>query len=316
MASVYTKTGDSGETSLYGGTRVSKCSDRVNAYGAVDELNAVLGIAKNSNIERTYKDLLELVQEKLFVIGGELASDENGLKKLTHRIEVKDVAFMESVIDEINRQLPANTQFIKPGESAEAGILHFARTVTRRAEREVIASCESYDLNPCIMQYLNRLSDLLFVLSKVVSEKAEAIVSTKNYEGALSLNRAEKIINRCKEASIEKNIPVVIAIVDKAGHLLHFSRMEDALLGSIDIAVNKAYTSALFKLPTDRLASLSTPDKALYGIQQTNQNRVVIFGGGYPLIIDGKIVGAIGVSGGSVEEDQYIALAGLKILEE
>lgn len=312
MATVYTKTGDSGETSLYGGSRVSKCSNRVNAYGAVDELNAVLGIVKNSMLPQVYKELIDLIQEKLFVIGGELASDENGIKKLSHLIGGEDVVFMESVIDEIERQLSPNTQFIKPGENFESGILHFARTVTRRAEREVVASCDAYELNPSIVQYLNRLSDLLFVLSKVVSEGQMITPAPVT----LTLEIAEKIINKCKSASKEKNIPVVIAIVDAAGHLLHFSRMEEALLGSIDIAINKAYTSAAFKVSTDQLADLSTPDKSLYGIQQTNQNRVVIFGGGYPLIGGGKIIGAIGVSGGSVEEDQYIAQAGLKILEE
>ncbi len=312
MASVYTKTGDAGETSLYGGTRISKCSERVNAYGAVDEVNAVLGIVKNSAIDPVYKDLIDWIQEKLFVIGGELASDEHGLKQLTQKIGEQDVAFLEKVIDEIARQLSPNQQFIKPGETMASGLLHFARTVVRRAEREVISSCNRQEMNPCIVQYLNRLSDCLFTLSKVPVKNG--IVEKESWEMTLVL--AEEMARRCKRASKEVGVPVVIAIVDEAGQLIHFSRMEEALLGSIDIAINKAYTAVAFKTPTHELSKLTEPSAPLYGLQQTNGGRVVVFGGGYPLVKGGRMIGGIGISGGSVEQDQKIAQAGLKLLEE
>jgi len=317
MGNIYTKTGDGGETGLYGGTRISKCSPRVMAYGTVDEANAFLGVLKNEFSNTTYTDLFEIIQEKLFVVGGELSSDERGLKQLKTTITEKDVTFIESVIDELNRQVPANHQFMKPGTDKVDGLLHFARTIIRRAEREVITSCDVHEVNPWILKYLNRLSDLMFILSKTHAyQSANHPSANKQSEWQLTLALAEEMTNRCKRASRKIDVPVVIALVDPAGHLVHFTRMEGALLGSIDIAINKAYTSAALKLPTSTVGELAQPGAALYGIENTNQGRIVIFGGGYPLIKNGQIIGAIGVSGGSVEEDQTIAKAGMSVLED
>ncbi|KHS57379.1 ATP:cob(I)alamin adenosyltransferase [Terrisporobacter othiniensis] len=118
----------------------------------------------------------------------------------------------------------------------------------------------------------------------------------------LNLQTAKKIAEFAEEKAKEIKVPVVISIVDNGGNVILVHRMEDSLLASIDISLNKAYTAASLKMPTDNLKDLCKPGGELYGIQHTN-NRLVIFGGGIPFIYKGKVVGAIGVSGGSVEED-------------
>lgn len=309
MASVYTKTGDQGETSLYGGSRVLKCSDRVKAYGAVDEVNALLGVVKCKLPDQVYKDLFEIIQEKLFIIGGELSSDDKGSAKLGVRLTEEDVRFLEKAIDHFECQLPKNSTFLTPGTSELSGYLHFARTVVRRAERSIIESCQSEYLNSAIGTFMNRLSDLMFVLSKI-EFKPNLVCDS------LTLGLAEKMVKVCIAKAEQIKVPVIIAIVDGGGNLLHMSRMENALLGSIDIAINKAFTANAFKMPTGTLGELSKPGDPLYGIQHTNESRVVIFGGGFPIVINGEIVGAIGVSGGSVEEDETICKEALKLLEK
>lgn len=129
----------------------------------------------------------------------------------------------------------------------------------------------------------------------------------ENITMELNLQLAKKIAEFAEKKANEINVPMVISIVDNGGNLILVHRMEDSLLASIDISLNKAYTAVSLKMPTDNLKDLAKPGDSLYGIQNTNNNRIVIFGGGIPFIYKGKVVGAIGVSGGSVEEDMCVA---------
>ncbi len=131
----------------------------------------------------------------------------------------------------------------------------------------------------------------------------------------LSLELARKMAEAVEKKSKEIGVPMIFSVVDEGGNLLLLNRMEDAILVSIDISINKAYTAVFLKLPTDQLASLTQPGASLYGLQNTNNNRMVVFGGGYPLKVGDKIIGAIGVSGGSVEEDMLVAQEALKVFE-
>lgn len=167
---IYTKTGDDGTTGLYGGSRLSKASLRVAAYGDVDEANAAIGMAAALLGNAGMVGLLRGCQEKLFVIGGELASDEEGLKKLAATMADSDVAALEEAIDSHMALLPERFAFVLPGQSRRSAALHVARTVTRRAERTIVALSEQEEINPAIAKYMNRLSDLLFALSRVVDE--------------------------------------------------------------------------------------------------------------------------------------------------
>ena len=172
---IYTKTGDGGETSFFGGGRVPKDDVRVAAYGSVDELNAALGVAIATEPGEFEGDLLRRVQSDLLAIGGRLASpDPDKVAKALDRAPVSDerVTDLESAIDRAEEELPALTQFLLPGGSLKAAQLHVARTACRRAERQVVALSHEAELAPQILRYLNRLSDLLFVLARLANLRA------------------------------------------------------------------------------------------------------------------------------------------------
>jgi len=166
---IYTKTGDSGETGLFGGGRVSKDNLRVAAYGEVDELNAAIGLARAQDPVDFADSLLESIQRDLFAIGGQLASPDPAkvAKALVKAaLDATRVATLEEAIDAAEATLGPLTSFILPGGTLKASTLHFARTVCRRAERSVVTLARQASVPPPILAYLNRLSDLLFVLAR------------------------------------------------------------------------------------------------------------------------------------------------------
>jgi len=163
---IYTKTGDKGNTSLLGGTRVSKWDDRINAYGTVDELNSFLGLV--SDLENNEKRMLLIrnIQSRLFTIGSSLAAETDRAKDFKPDLEEKDVHVLEQAIDVMNESLPPMKNFIIPGGHQLVSSTHIARTVCRRAERLIIKLSESEAIEEIIIRYLNRLSDYLFVLAR------------------------------------------------------------------------------------------------------------------------------------------------------
>ena len=171
---IYTKTGDSGETGLFGGTRVSKADPRVAAYGDVDELNAHLGLARASAPDKEIDDELVRLQRDLFAVGAQLAdpSGKVATKIPKAALSGSDVERMEQLIDRLEAGLPALTNFILAGGSACGAALHVARAVCRRAERSMVALDPAVD--PLLLRYINRLSDLLFVLARAANQRAGA----------------------------------------------------------------------------------------------------------------------------------------------
>lgn len=166
ISKVYTRTGDGGETSLVSGERVSKASPRVEAYGDVDELNSIIGFARSCLNDREVDEVLGRVQNDLFTVGGDLASPE-GIK--VPRVEESHTVLLESDSDRFLAQLEPLKEFILPGGSQAGAALHIARTVARRAERRVVATSETEEINDQVIVYLNRLSDLLFIIARVVN---------------------------------------------------------------------------------------------------------------------------------------------------
>ncbi|TNE73903.1 cob(I)yrinic acid a,c-diamide adenosyltransferase [bacterium] len=162
---IYTKNGDKGVTSLFGGEKVLKNHARIEAYGTVDELNSVLGVIHSFEPIEYIKEKLTAIQKELFVIGADLATP-NSKKSHVVRINEVSIANMESYIDEMDAELPALTTFILPSGTQAATQLHVARTVCRRAERAVLSAMHSEEINPLVLQYLNRLSDLFFVMAR------------------------------------------------------------------------------------------------------------------------------------------------------
>lgn len=174
---IYTKTGDAGDTGLFGGGRVPKNHPRVEAYGDVDELNAVLGVVRATEPMPRVDEVLVPIQRDLFAIGALLATPD--LEKMRQhvekaRIDADRIADLERAIDDGDRELDPLRAFIVPGGTPKAAALHVARTVCRRAERRVVELGSETELPSIVVVYLNRLSDLLFTLARVANRRAGA----------------------------------------------------------------------------------------------------------------------------------------------
>ncbi len=171
MVKIYTRTGDAGETSLFDGQRVAKNNQRVQAYGDVDELNSCIGLAASFTSDDQLHEVLRDVQVKLFEVGADLATPLDSItpKPIT-RISSHDAKHLEKIIDEIDAKLESMTNFILPGGSQCAASLQLARSICRRAERSVISLKEQETINFHVVTYLNRLSDLLFVLARYANK--------------------------------------------------------------------------------------------------------------------------------------------------
>lgn len=172
LVKIYTRGGDKGDTSLIGGKRVSKSSTRINAYGNVDELNAALGVAISFLDDPEVKELLERIQNELFVVGSDLADSSypDSVNK-TPRVTETMVKELESVIDKYDQEVGEIRYFILPGGSKAASLLHLARGIARRAERNCVELFGTEKINPAVISYLNRLSDLLFMLARVINKR-------------------------------------------------------------------------------------------------------------------------------------------------
>ena len=172
---IYTRTGDKGDTGLFGGGRVDKDHPRVDAYGVVDELNAVLGMARAANREPRINEIILGIQRDLFSIGALLATPDHQKMEehLTKAVIGENrISELESFIDECDRELKPLKAFIIPGGTQCAAALHFARTVCRRAERQVVSLGKELTLPPIVVVYINRLSDLLFTLARLANSRA------------------------------------------------------------------------------------------------------------------------------------------------
>jgi len=170
---IYTKTGDKGETSLFGGARVKKYNLRIEAYGTVDELNSYIGLIRDQKIDKQVFDVLIKIQNDLFTLGAMLATPPNKekLKSGKDRLQIpkintKAIQFLENEIDQMNTALKPMTSFILPGGNTTVSFCHIARCICRRAERITVELNENESVNENILTYLNRLSDYLFVLAR------------------------------------------------------------------------------------------------------------------------------------------------------
>ena len=166
---IYTKTGDKGETSLFGGQRLPKSDIRIEAYGTVDELNSYIGVVRDSISDENTRQLLKSVQDNLFTIGSHLAT-ETSVSPYVPEIKNEHITPLEQAMDEMDTQLPKLKNFILPGGHTTVSFCHIARTVCRRAERRVVALNTDADVPQSIIQYLNRLSDYLFVLARKLTK--------------------------------------------------------------------------------------------------------------------------------------------------
>ena len=166
---IYTKTGDEGKTSLFDNSRVWKSDERIMSYGSVDELNSSLGIALSLELDNEIKEILVKIQNDLFIVGSDLANPNMTDKKIRTTEEM--IKFLEQKIDLLEPQLEPLTSFILPGGTLLASILHLSRTISRRAETHIVALSKKEEINKDAAVYLNRLSDLLFILARAINNR-------------------------------------------------------------------------------------------------------------------------------------------------
>jgi len=184
---IYTRAGDKGNTGLLSGERIDKADPRVEAYGTVDELSTFLGVAKVYASDRIAR-YIDGIQQKLFLINAELATnaesleEDNPLRKL-ERVTADDVVYLEKIADELSEELPLLTNFVIPGGTKASAFLHVCRTVCRRAERRIVHFANSYLVNEELIRYINRLSDLLFVMSRYANiEEGDEVISREGIQ--------------------------------------------------------------------------------------------------------------------------------------
>ncbi len=320
---IYTKKGDKGDTSLYGGSSLSKGSLRVESYGSVDEANATLGVIFASLEFEELKEIVRVMQKKMFIVGAQLASDEDGYNKLKVKIENNDIEYLEKIIDYYTNEYGQLTGFTIPGETVVSSQFHIARTVVRRSERLVVNLSKEEFVCPLILKYLNRLSDTLFILAraevhKSFIKKVVDKVYEKTTENPTTKSITKQLIDKMCSAVLEEshrlNVPVSFSVADSNGNLLYFTREDKAILPSIEIAQNKAYTSAVMKMSTEKLG-VYVKSGNFYGLGANNP-RLILFGGGQCLQCEGNVIGGIGVSGGSEEEDITIGNKAVEVFNK
>ena len=323
---VYTKTGDGGETSLLSRQRIAKDNVRVEAYGTVDEANTAMGLAKSLLTLNWAECLLQTIQEELIALNGDLATEASSDQSL--RIGETHVARLERLIDELEEKRIPQKYFVTPGGCPASAALDMARTMVRRAERCVVRLKRTAKVPAPVSLYLNRLSDLLFVLARCVEQEEIVAAATQKIMTAIQtatenkalkggmtvLERAKKLLAAAEYKALEIGVPMVIAVVDEGGNLVAQQRMDGALLASISLALDKAYTAVALRLPTDQAAEAVKPGSELFGLNTAGSGRFIVFGGGFPIVEKGVVIGGIGVSGGSVHEDMLVAKSALTAL--
>ena len=169
MMKIYTKTGDDGNTGLQGNLRISKSHPRIVSYGTVDEANAALGIVLTNPLDDDIKEILTNIQNELFLVGADLSNPN--LNDMKNRVELKMIEQLEQYIDKLESELPPLTNFILPGGDPAAAQLHYVRTIIRRAETLTVQLSEHDEINSNCIKYLNRLSDLFFILGRIINKR-------------------------------------------------------------------------------------------------------------------------------------------------
>ena len=334
MANIYTKTGDKGTTGLYGGSRVDKDSLNVDVYGTIDEAISSLGVAYALTDSSEIKEYINHIQKRMFQAGAEFASDERGMEMLKDKISEADIKYLEKIVDESTEVNGRMTQFVVPGLNPTSAALHVARTVVRRAERKITTLAKNAPVREELRKYINRLSDAIYALARLEEARAQdqevaelkdtvrkIVRETLGNEDKgeckmdMSLPTLKKMADYAEEKSREIGVPTCFAAVDAGGNLIYFQRMPDTLLISTKVSQDKAYTAAALKCPTCDLADITKPGEDLWSLTNSADGRIIAFGGGYPIKVDGKIIGAIGVSGGTAEEDMAVATYALEKMQ-
>ena len=322
-ADIYTRGGDTGQTSLLGNVRVYKDEPRVEAYGTMDEGTSALGMARaTTQYDDICKHIIDLQGELISVMAEIASTPDGGNKKFEPpQVQPAQIKRIEKIIDHYNVEWIQTGQFVRPGGSQASAALDMARSIFRRAERRLISLNRTEPLNPHLLKFVNRLSDYMYVLARIDEQRTivDAITNglsadlvsagKQGVENAmLSLAECDRMVAAGMKRAQQIGVPMVLTVVDQNGDVIETKRMDDALLVSVTLAPHKAYTAVTIRTPTHEIAKLAQPGESLYSID-TNLPKITLIGGGFPVSKDGKVVGAVGVSGGSVEQDIDVAQA-------
>lgn len=346
----YTGHGDKGLTALTAASQVSKADERVAAVGAVEEIVSALGVVKTATECPAFRGKIERIQRTLRTLALGLR-DPRGGKFL---FSAEEVAFLEGDMDAMLAEVPEETlRQALPGGNPQSAHLDVAHTTTRRAERDVVAMDRRYAVPPLFKQYLNRLADYLLVAARYsdvlfdrdggapktargaadsaakavasgaapvspASTTADALVAEVlarlGRTDGMDLNRAKALIEAVETRARQLGKRAVIAVCNGEGNPVAVHVMDGAFLVSYEVAVKKAYTAVAVKMSTMELSALCQPGGTFYGLQALD--KVITFGGGVPLYAGGAIVGGLGISGGTGEEDHELALFGAEVWRE
>ncbi len=297
--SIYTGNGDTGRTTLADGTDLKKSDDVIRCLGAVDELAAHLGVIRAASDINTSAFIYD-IQQKLLDIGAFIATREERFD-----MNDADVTGIEHRIDELEAQLPPMRAFVIPGDTSRGAVIHVARTVCRRAETYAVDILK----NSVAQRYINRLSDYLFCLARLADKKTEGseMQQVAVQQSVMNLESANQIIQSVIADASDMNVNVVVAVTDTSGNPIAVNVMDGAFIVSFELALSKAYTAAVLRRATAELGTLTKPGDALYGIETTTQGKLTSIGGGVPIYRGGVLVGGLGISGGTAEQDIELA---------
>ena len=319
---IYTKQGDTGKTTLFDPVPVNKHDDAVIAMGAIDELISYLGLVKvKFGGDRQPAEFLGEAQKKLFSLCAHIACKENPAVR-AFSAETEE---LERRIDEMQAEMLERSTFAPPGSCELSAHIDIARTLCRRAETRLSALNSRKPVSPEAMCYINRLSDFLYILARytdfvfiikqVVADRmggekggADAVKRSD----ALSLGDAERVITGVIGRAAEIGVNAAVAVVNPDGQPIAAQSMDGAYSISFDLAIKKAYTAAVLKIPTHELQKLTRPGGEFYGLEA--DGRITAIGGGAPVVQGGKLIGAVGVSGGTAAEDIQLAKYGAEVI--
>lgn len=321
--SIYTGFGDAGQTKLLAGAVTWKDDPRVSVYGTLDEATSALGMARaTTSYDDICRDIIGL-QSELINVMTELATPPQA-NPVVKPVDSTDVKRLEGKVDGYEKERVATHKFTLPGWSQASAAIDLARTIVRRAERSLVTLGRQEKVNPDLLRYLNRLSDLLYVMARVEEQREikkliAKTLQTPEKTGCTSCKLNLEVRDRLVKAGIcraqQIGVPMVLALADEGGNLVEMRCMDGALPVSVGLAPNKACTAASVRMPTHELGRLAQPGAPLYGIE-TNTPNLTLVGGGFPLVVNGAVIGAVGVSGGSVEQDMEVAQAMVAALAE
>ncbi len=322
--SVYTKNGDRGITDLTRFRNVSKADDRVGLIGTVEELIGHLGLVRN--LMKEEPDTLRILGEIQETLTRLMKGTADPYSK-DYKIAPDRTEFLEKEIDRMEALFSMPEDPVLAGGCRLSAELDIARTVCRRAERALASVTVKFGSDQGSRQYLNRLSDYLYVLARyadtgrkesTVSAVADAaaaeVMKRIGLPAKLTLSGAKQLIEEIEKEAKREGKDAAIAVCNAQGNPIAVHVMDGAFLVSFDVAVKKAYTSAAVRMSTLELGRMAQPGGTFYGVDKLDGGRIVIFGGGVPLVHNGMVIGGLGVSGGTGEEDHHLAEYGLSVL--